>query len=225
MNTTQKISTLSTISTLVLIVAVILLSSLARAEITQLNYTASGKGGYVQEYTFPDKGYLALYVNFFQHLSQDGSEKSTRSSGHFASYTYNLQNRTSKVCSGWIDLDRIKGTQGKATVHGKGTINCSEESAKGVVSTYPEKITVNINIACSDESNSDNAKSDNLSYIGPWGEDTYKYNGEGSYCGAEATGSIKGDVDTNIKLGHADYSTAALGDWKYRDEKITIERP
>lgn len=225
MNTTQKILRLSALSTVIFIVTAILLSSLASAEITQLKYTASGKGGYVQEYTFPEKGYIALYVNFFQHFSQDDSGKSTRSGGHFASYTYNLHNRTSKVCSGWIDLDRIKGTQEKATVHGKGTINCSEESEKGVVSTYPEKITVNINIACSDEYSSDNAKSDNLSYIGPWGEDTYKYNGEGNSCGAEATGSIKGDVDTNIKLGHADYSTSTLGDWKYREEKITVERP
>jgi hypothetical protein len=120
----------------------------------------------------------------------------------------------------------MKVSGNKATVQGAGAIGCYGYSSLGGYSSYTENITTELAVTCSGEYSYNDKYNQRTTYVGPWGADTYSYSGKGSYCSAKATGSITGDIDTNITLGQANYySYAELGDWKNRSTSVTKYKP
>lgn len=226
METAKKVVGLSMAAVAVLVSGTVLFSAPAQAEVSKYKYSSSGKSGYVSIYNYPSCGYEQSSLDFSQSLSRDGSGKSTSKGGYFSSYSENQCDGSYKQCYGWVDLSNLSIVKGNGTAQGTGAVSCYTGSwYGGGYSSYTENITVNVALTCSGAYTTHSKYTNRSTSSGPWGTDTYTSTSAGSVCDATASGSIIGDVDTNITIEQAPYISAQLSDWKNRDMYITKYRP
>ncbi|WP_417908808.1 hypothetical protein [Candidatus Electronema sp. PJ] len=225
METAKNVVRLSMVAAAVLASGTVLFSAPASAENNKYTYTSSGKGISASEANYSSCGYSDSYFDALENVSRDSSGKNTGSLGYFGSYSYDYCNGNYKSCWGWIDLNSIKVSGNKGTAQGTGAISCYSGSWWGGYSSYTENITADVAVTCSGEYSYNDKYSQRTTYAGPWGVDIYSYSGKGSYCSAQATGSITGDIDTNITLGQAEYNSASISDWKSKTTTVSKYKP
>lgn len=226
MKTVKKVVGLSMAAVAVLVSGTVLIIAPASADITKSKYTESGKGGYVSIYNYQDCGESYASLDFSQSLYKDGSNKSTSNSSYFYLSSYNWCDDTYKWCDGYIDLPNFNISNSLKNGHIKGTnaVSCVSGSWWGGYSGYTENITADVTLTCPNTAVNDKYR-DRYTSSGPWGKAVYSYSANGSYCdGAQATGSITGDVDTNITIAQEN-SYGYLSNWKNKSASVEKYKP